>query len=57
MQMETRFDQAVACVFMRIGQGDITLKKEQLEAIKAIYDGCDAFIWLPTGYGKSICCV
>ena len=35
--------------------GDMKLKKKQLEAMKAIYDGNDVFLWLPTGYGKSIC--
>ena len=53
--MDTPFDQAVAYALLCLGQADLILKKEQREAIKAIYDGCDAFIWLPTGYGKSIC--
>ena len=26
-----------------------------MEVIKALYDGEDVFLWLPTGYGKSIC--
>ena len=53
--MESRFDQAVAHALLCLGQGDIVLKKEQWEAIKVVYDGCDAFVWLPTGYGKLIC--
>ena len=32
-----------------------TLKAEQLDAIKCIYDGKDVFLRLPTGFGKSIC--
>ena len=35
--------------------GDLKLKDKQREAIKAVYDGKDVFLWLPTGYGKSIC--
>ena len=38
-----------------IGQDGITLKQPLKEAIKAIYEGRDAFVWLPTGYGKSLC--
>ena len=26
-----------------------------MEALKAVYDGNDMFLWLPTGYGKSVC--
>ena len=33
----------------------ISLKKEQRASIEAIYTGRDVFMWLPTGYGKSIC--
>ena len=25
------------------------------EAIRAVYNGKDVFLWLPTGYGKSLC--
>ena len=38
-----------------IGKGDFTLKAEQLDTIKCIYNGKDVFLWLPTGFGKSIC--
>ena len=36
-----------------IGKGDFTLKAEQLDMIKCIYNGKDVFLWLPTGFGKS----
>ena len=32
----------------------MTLKKEQLSAIRSAYDQEDAFVWLLTGFGKSI---
>ena len=35
---------------------DITLKAEQRSAMEAIYNRQDVFVWLPTGYGKSLCC-
>ena len=34
---------------------DVTLKEEQQAAIKAVYEGRDVFVCLPTGYGKSLC--
>ena len=33
----------------------LNLKDEQREAMKAIFQGMDVFLWLPTGFGKSIC--
>ena len=32
----------------------IVLKPEQLQAVHHMYDGRDVFLWLPTGFGKSI---
>ena len=31
------------------------VKAEQLDAVKRIYDGKDVFLWLPRGFGNSIC--
>ena len=31
------------------------LKSEQVEAIRYMYEGSDVFVFLPTGFGKSIC--
>ena len=31
------------------------LKSGQEAAIRDVYDGNDVFVWLPMGYGKSIC--
>jgi len=33
----------------------VTLKEEQRSSMKAAFDGHDVFMWLPTGYGKSLC--
>ena len=33
----------------------MSLKPEQKECIKCIFDGKDVLVWLPTGFGKSIC--
>ena len=34
---------------------DLTLKKEQVEAITLLCSGNNAFLWLLMGLGKSIC--
>ena len=34
---------------------DVSLKAEQRSAIKAMYEGRDVFVCLPTGYGNSLC--
>ena len=49
------FDKALNFALCCIGKGGFTLKAEQLDAIKCIYDGKDVFLWLPMGFGKSIC--
>ena len=33
----------------------MSLKEDQLSAIKAVYEGRNVFVCLPTGYGKSLC--
>ena len=42
------FDKAFKYALCCIGKGNFTLKAEQLDAIKCIYDGKDVFLWLPT---------
>ena len=49
------FDKALKSALCCIGKGDFALKADQLDAIKYIYDGKDVLLWLPTGFGKSIC--
>ena len=39
----------------RVGYSSMSLKPEQKECIKCIFDVKDVFVWLPTGFGKSIC--
>jgi len=53
--MEKRFEDAIAYALPRLGCSSLTLKKDQTEALKAVYDKNDVFLWLPTGFGKSIC--
>ena len=39
---------AIACSYL-------SLKDEQLSSVKAVYEGKDVFVWLQTGFGKSLC--
>jgi len=39
----------------RFGCPAIALKTEQRDCIKYLYEGKDVFLWLPTGFGKSLC--
>ena len=41
------FDKVLKFTLCCIGKGDFTLKAEQLDAIKCIYDRQDVFLWLP----------
>ena len=34
---------------------NISLKAEQCSSMEAVYNGHDAFVWLPTGYETSLC--
>ena len=49
------FEDCVSNALHRLGMSHISLKKEQRASIEAIYTGRNVFMWLPTGYGKSIC--
>ena len=47
-------EQPLAFALQKVGKGRLTLKKEQLSAIRSAYDQQDAFAWLLTGFGKSV---
>ena len=47
-------EQWLAFMLQKVGKGCLTLKKEQLSAIRSGYDQEDAFAWLLTGFGKWI---
>jgi len=49
------FHKALSFAVSKIGKEGIVLKPEQLQAVRYIYEGRDVFLWLPTGFGKSIC--
>jgi len=49
------FDRALAYAFSCVKQEGLSLKDQQVEAVKLLSEGKDVFMWLLTGYGKSIC--
>ena len=49
------FSECVSYALRKLQMSDISLKTEQRPSMKAIFDGQDVFVWLPTGYGKSLC--
>ena len=38
-----------------LGMSHLELKSQQKQAIVAVYEGKDVFVFLPTGFGKSVC--
>ena len=49
------FDSALSYALCCLKRSSLKLKPEQRRAIMSAYSGNDVFVWLPTGYGKSIC--
>jgi len=47
-------DRSILYALERLGYASVTLKDEQTACVKAIYEGKDIFLWLPTGFGKSM---
>ena len=49
------FDRALAYALSCVKQEVLSLKDQQVEAVKLLSEGKDIFVWFLTGYGKSIC--
>ena len=49
------FSDAVSYALKQLQMSRVSLKPEQRSSMEAIYDGHNVFMWLPTGYGKSLC--
>ena len=49
------FQEALTYAQEMLGCPELALKEEQKLAIHAINSGSDVFVWLPTGFGKSMC--
>ena len=56
MDKDDSFTKALSHGLQCVGKAaDIRVKDHQRKAIRYVYDKHDVFIWLPTGYGKSLC--
>ena len=53
--LNLRFCEAVSYVLRRLEMSHISLKTEQRSSMEAMYKGRDVCVWLPTGFGKSLC--
>ena len=53
--MEFNFDRALFFALQRLDSPGMRLKPEQVASICKGKDMKDVFIWLPTGFGKSVC--
>jgi len=49
------FDRALDYALSCMKQEVLSLKDQQVEAVKRLSEGKDIFMWFPTGYWKSIC--
>ena len=55
--MEFNFDRALSYALHRLGTPDTKLELEQEASISVVCKGRDdrdVFVWLPTGFGKSV---
>ena len=49
------FADGVNYALSKLGMSHLELKNQQKQAIVAVYEGKDVFVFLPTGFGKSVC--
>ena len=49
------FSSALSYALSCVGKEALVLKEKQLETLRHLYDSSDVFLWVPTGYGKSLC--
>ena len=53
--MASSFEQAIAYALQCLDCPSLQLKNEQKASLRAVYSGKDTLVWLPTGFGKTLC--
>ena len=48
------FHVAVSSSLSRLGLSGVSLRRSNFSAIKAVHEGQDVFVCLPTGYGRPV---
>ena len=55
LDLTADFDKALSYALGAIGEDQVKLKNEQELAVRHTFEGFNVFLWLPTGFGKSLC--
>ena len=55
MAVYDEFAAAVEYGLLCLEKSTLPLKPQQVDAVRHVYNGKDVFLWLPTGFGKSVC--
>ena len=55
MAASATFEEHLQQALCHLSCPSLQLKPEQKSSIQYVYDGKDVFVWLPTGFGKSMC--
>ena len=48
-------DRSISYTLKQVACSSVVLEAEQATCIKCLYKGKDVFLWLPTGFSKSLC--
>ena len=49
------FSSALSYALELLGTPNLILNEEQRKSLEAVCQGNSVFVWLPTGFGKSMC--
>ena len=50
-----KMERPIVYALRRVEYPSMTLEPEQKDCVQCVYEGKDVFVWLPTGFGKTVC--